>query len=113
MLPETPKLLEDIKDSGSFILKITISLNEASYFQDRVIRQAVERNFEIIGEALIRLRRLDPDSANCLGEVNKIIGFRNILSHAYDNIDHEVVWDVIRLYLPELITKVTKLLENV
>ena len=110
MKPEAPKLLEDIRDSGSFILQVTLDRTQQEYEQDRLVRQAVERNFEIIGEALNQLAKTDPDTANRMCEVPRIIAFRNILAHAYDIIDHEIVWHVIQNDLPDLVEKAETLL---
>lgn len=60
MQPKAPKLLEDIRDSAAFILETAGSQTLETYARDRIRRQAVERNFEIIGEALNRLSRVDP-----------------------------------------------------
>ena len=62
MQHKAPKLLEDIRDSATFILEAVASLTLETYARDRIRRQAVERNFEIIGEALNRLSRVDPPS---------------------------------------------------
>lgn len=112
MHPKSPKLLEDIRDAADFVLKVTASQSLA-YCHDRLLRQAVERNFEIIGEALNRLVRLDAQTAAHVGETPRIIAFRNILSHGYDVLDHEVVWNVIQNELPSLLQRVAKLLQEV
>lgn len=53
MQPErTPKTLEDIRDAVSFILAATEGETLEDYSEDRLLRQAIERNFEIIGEAV-------------------------------------------------------------
>ena len=113
MQPEAPKLLEDIRDAGSFVLQLTRGRTQKEYEQDRLVRQAVERNLEIIGEALNRLARTDPDTAHRVGEVPRIIAFRNILAHGYDIIDHEIVWHVIGSDLPALVAKAEELLKEV
>lgn len=55
MHPRSPKLLEDIRDAAAFIGEVTSGRQLAQYSADRLLRQAVERNFEIIGEAIKRL----------------------------------------------------------
>lgn len=53
----------------------------------------LEREFEILGEALYRLRNIDPDSFESIPSGHRIIGMRNILAHGYDRVDYQVLWD--------------------
>ena len=55
MQPKTPKLLEDIRDAAAFIQEAVRGKTIDDYRADRILRQAIERNFEIIGEAMKRL----------------------------------------------------------
>ena len=55
MHPRSPKLLEDIRDAAAFIREVTTGVSLAQYSANRLLRHAVERNFEIIGEAVKRL----------------------------------------------------------
>jgi uncharacterized protein with HEPN domain len=112
MKPRTPKLLEDIRDASEFILKSTSGLTLNQFEKDRLLRQAVERNFEIIGEALNRLSRSDPETAARTGDIQRIISFRNILIHGYDIIDNEIVWLIIQDNLPGLLANVKDLLKE-
>ena len=61
MRRKTPALLLDIRDAARFIAEDTAGHTFASFRSDRRVRQVVERNLEIIGEALRRLSREDPD----------------------------------------------------
>ncbi len=112
MHPDALKLLEDIRDAGSFVLDVVRDCEQGAYEQNRLARQAVERNFEIIGEALNRLSKADPSTADRVGPVPQIVAFRNILVHAYDNIDHEIVWHVIQNELPRLVATVETLMHD-
>ena len=112
MQPDSPKYLEDIRDAAAFVLEETLEKQLQQYLENRLLRQAVERNFEIIGEALNRLRRADPETADRIGETPRIVAFRNILAHGYDTIDHEIVWHLIRQDLPELLQTVEDLLKE-
>jgi uncharacterized protein with HEPN domain len=73
---KSPKLLEDIRDAVAFVRDATAGKGLDAYRSNRLLRQAVERNFEIIGEAVSRLAKLDPTTAASIGEYQKIISFR-------------------------------------
>ena len=69
---------------------------------DRMLRSAVERQFEIIGEALSPLAKIEPALAARVSDLRRIVGFRNTLIHGYDRIDHASVWRVVAEDLPSL-----------
>jgi uncharacterized protein with HEPN domain len=77
-----------------------------------LLRQAVERNFEIIGEAVKRLAQFDPSCAEGIGQYPQIIAFRNILIHGYDLVDHALVWGTVQTQLPALLRDVQTLLAS-
>ena len=110
MQPESAKWLEDIRDCASFILEMTRGKSVSALASDRMLRQAVERNFEIIGEALNRAGRADPSIAAGMSEFRQIVAFRNVLIHGYDQVDVEIVWSVIEQRLPILLQQVMELL---
>jgi uncharacterized protein with HEPN domain len=82
------------------------------YRGDDFLRSAVERQFEIIGEAIVQLSRIDPGVTEKISERSKIVAFRNILVHGYAVIDNAVVWDIIETKLPMLASEVDKLLRT-
>ena len=110
MHARSPKLLEDIRDAAAFIGEVTRSRTLAQYSADRLLRQGVERNFEIIGEAVKRLAQVDPESAARIAQYPQIIAFRNILIHGYDLVDHALVWSTVQTQLPTLLRDVQALL---
>jgi uncharacterized protein with HEPN domain len=75
-----------------------------------MLRSAVERQFEIIGEALSRLAKDDPQVAAAIPDHGKIIGFRNVLIHGYATVDDRIVWGVIENHLAPLRAAVAGLL---
>ena len=77
-----------------------------------MLRSAVERQFEIIGEALRKLAKDDPETAGRIAEHQRIISFRNILIHGYAEIDDRLVWDILRSKLPKLLEQVESLLDR-
>jgi uncharacterized protein with HEPN domain len=110
---KSPKLLEDIRDAVAFVRQAVAGKNLDDYRRERLLRQAVERNFEVIGEAVGRLAKLDPATAARIDQHQRIISFRNLLIHGYDLIDDAQVWDVIQSDLPILEAQVTSLLGQV
>jgi uncharacterized protein with HEPN domain len=81
-----------------------------AFIDDELVRSAVERQLQIIGEALSQLSRVDPQIAGNVAELPRIIAFRNILVHGYAVIDYDTVWRLIEDKLPELQTNLTMLL---
>ena len=110
MQPQSPKLLEDIRDAVAFIGEVTKGKGLADYAADRLLRQAIERNFEIIGEAIKRLAQYDAETAARIDDYRQIIAFRNVLIHGYDLVDHALVWNTIETQIPTLLRDVEALL---
>ena len=77
-----------------------------------MVRAAVERQFEIIGEALGQLAKLEPETAGRIGDHGRIIAFRNILVHGYAGVDDMLVWDMVVTRLSDLRRDVDQLLEG-
>ncbi len=102
MQRKSPKWLEDIRSAASFILEAAAGKTLQDYQSDRMFRAAVERHFEIIGEAMNRLAHEDPETASRIGDYPRIIAFRNVLIHGYDLVDDAQVWKIIRENLPTL-----------
>lgn len=75
-----------------------------------MLRAAVERQFEIIGEAVAGLRRIDPTLAAGIPDLPRIVAFRNVLIHAYATVDPKLVWGVIENHLPALHATLARLL---
>jgi uncharacterized protein with HEPN domain len=72
--------------------------------EDDLLRSAVERQLQIIGEALSQLTKVDPQIASNISDLRRVIAFRNILVHGYPAIDYDTVWRLIADKLPELQT---------
>ena len=109
---EIKSVLYDLQRAISLIEEFTLDADFAEYQSNAMLRAAVERQFEIIGEAVKRLSEMNPDLANRIRERPRIIGFRNQLIHGYFVIDDRVVWDVIRTKLPILAQDVRMLLQD-
>ena len=103
------KHLEDIRAAGHAVLDFTAGKSECQYAVDELLQSAVERKFEIIGEALSRIGRADPSALGRIREHRQIISFRNILAHGYDAVDDLVVWAIVTNDLPHLLDDVERL----
>jgi len=67
-----------------------------------MLKSAVERQFEIVGEALNQLSRVDPALAAKVPELARIVAFRNVLIHGHAMVDDAIVWQVLSDKLPDL-----------
>lgn len=112
MTPRIAKWLEDIRASSEFILDVVFGKSLQDYRDDAIIRAAVERHFEIIGEAIRRIARSDSAVAGRLGDFQRVIAFRNMLIHGYDLVDDGEVWNVIQKSLPELRQKAIRMMAS-
>lgn len=112
MHPRAPKLLEDIRNAADFVKTVTQGMSLEQFTKDRLLRQAVERNFEIIGEAARRLEKEDPSTARGIRDCRRIIAFRNVLIHGYDVIDPAIVFSAIMDDLVPLLLEVKALLDG-
>lgn len=84
--------------------------NFITYQKDLKTKKAVERNLEIIGEAVNRI--LKADSSIQIKNAKNIIGTRNRIIHSYDNISDEVIWTIVSRELPDLLEEVKSLLDR-
>jgi uncharacterized protein with HEPN domain len=98
--------------SSRIILQFTAGKSFDDYDTDALLRSAVERQFEIIGEAINRLSKIDRSVSDALPDAPRIVAFRNILIHGYDVIDNHVVWDVVQQNLAPLHLNVVTLLQS-
>ena len=113
MLPlETRKFLLDISQACDLLTEFVLEKDFGDYRRDALLRSAVERQFEIIGEALRRAIQSRPEVATRISDTGRIIAFRNRLTHAYASVADEVVWGVIEEYLPRLFREVRAMLEE-
>lgn len=110
-MPRDPRaLLADALDAARSIERFRRDLDLDGFRADDLVRAAVERKLEIVGEALNRLSREEPELAQRIPDIGRIVGFRNVLAHGYDVVDDEIVWDAITIDLPELTTRVEAML---
>lgn len=104
-------LLQDMKESAQKILKYTDGQSFEDFLNDEKTIDAVVRNFEIIGEASIRIEE-EFKTENSQIEWRKLKGFRNRIVHDYFGIDYEIVWTIIEEDINELLFQLNQLLNQ-
>jgi len=110
MKDEILKHLYDIREAAMVIKSFVAGKGFDEYSKDELLRSGVERKFEIIGEALNRIRKKDPSVMNRIRDHRDIISFRNILIHGYDSIDDRIAWGIIQEDLDRLLEDISNLL---
>ncbi len=102
--------LKDIEQSIIEIYEFLPAKRDFFEFQkDLKTRKAVERNIEIIGEAMDRILKTDPDFP--IGDSRKIVDTRNRIIHGYDSVSDDIIWLIINRHLPTLEQQVKELLK--
>ena len=104
--------LWDAREAAAAILEFVAGKTFKDYSSDRLLRSAVERQFEIIGEALNQLCKIEPQWGDRIPEVPQIIAFRNMLIHGYVSVNDLTVWRTIDESLPTLYETATSLLDE-
>lgn len=106
------KYLYDIKFSideiDLFFIGRQKKYNE--YSKDILLKRAIERNLEIIGEAMNRILKTEPDFP--IENAKRIVGLRNQIIHSYDSVSDENIWGIVINHLPKLKEEVNRLIES-
>lgn len=112
MRPDPRKYLWDALRAAELVHDFAQGQSFADYQSNAMLRSAVERQFEIIGEALNQLSKVDPEAASRIPELRRIVSFRNILIHGYAMVDDALVWQVLVDKLPDLQQALSELLDH-
>ena len=96
-----------IEEIESFFQKNEKSFS--TFRQNLLLKRAIERNLEIIGEAVNRV--LSKDASIAIENAKKIVGLRNHIIHSYDNISEEIVWAIVINHIPKLKKEIDSLLD--
>jgi uncharacterized protein with HEPN domain len=102
--------LSDVVDACRLIEEFATGKNFDEYAASILLRSAVERQLEIVGEALRVAAQQQPDLAGRISNLPAIVAFRNQLTHAYSAIDHRTVWGIVERRVPELRAEVELIL---
>jgi uncharacterized protein with HEPN domain len=86
--------------------------NFFEYKENVMLKRAVERDLEIVGEAINRIIKSDENFIDQISNARSIVGLRNQVIHAYDNISDENIWSVLITHLPKLKKEIDDLIEK-
>ena len=109
---EARKYLHDIQCAADLLRTFTDGKTLPDYMNDALLRSAVERQFEIVGEAMANLAKADEVTVGRISHYQRIIAFRNVLIHGYADVDDRLVWDVVEPNLWTLSREVDALLKE-
>lgn len=86
--------------------------NPSANTKQNLLRSGVERQLAIVGEALNRLRKIDPTTASAIADLSRVVGFRNVLVHGYATVDNRVVWGSVEANPDSLLASLEPLLSK-
>jgi uncharacterized protein with HEPN domain len=108
--PDARAFLFDVQRACQLIQEFTSGMTFQDYVADRKTRSAVERQLEIVGEAIGQMLRAFPEMRQDIPDASRIISFRHRLIHGYASVSNPVVWGVLESDLPGLAARVEELL---
>ncbi|HWV24608.1 MAG TPA: DUF86 domain-containing protein [Thermomicrobiales bacterium] len=110
---KSESLLSDIQTFCEYIVEFTKDSTFEQYMQHPMLRHAVERNFQTLGEAMIRLQRVEPRLAESFESSGAIIGLRHRLAHGYlEDIDDVIIWEAATIHIPSVLRQIELLLPS-
>lgn len=112
MAPEAATYIWDAIGAAERVMRFSGGKSFADYLNDELLRSGIERQFEILGEALSQLRKCAPEVANNIADLPRAVALRNILIHAYADVDSVVVWGVVEKHLGPLLQNLKTLLPD-
>jgi uncharacterized protein with HEPN domain len=108
---ETAKRLHDAKLACEEIQTFCSGTTKEAFLADRGLKLIVQKLIEIVGEALRQAQLLEPDVAESIPELRRIISTRNRIVHGYDSVDFGLLWDIAQRRIPGLEQAITSVLE--
>jgi len=104
--------IDDAIEACELISQFIQGMREEDFYVDAKTKAAVEREIEIIGEALNRIKAIDSDMLAQIDNWREIIGFRNVIAHGYDIVEDEIVWESITNDIPLLTSQLKDIVGN-
>lgn len=108
MSRKVDQIFFDINEAAQDLQRFVDGKTLTDLKADRLLEAAIERQFEIIGEALNRLSRESPEEFASFPDADRIVGMRNIIAHGYHAVDPAILVDAAQLKLPGLIDHVAR-----
>jgi uncharacterized protein with HEPN domain len=108
---EVNKFLFDVQRACERIAKFVAGRTLEDFLGDEILQSAVERQSEIIGEALKQALDLDPSLRDRIADIGRVIAFRNRLIHGYSTVSPQIVWGIVSNDVPILLNEVLDILE--
>jgi uncharacterized protein with HEPN domain len=102
MSSRLPKHLFDAITAARLAREFSAGLTFEAYAANLLVRSAVERQLEILGEACQRMLAVDPGIRQRIPDVGLAVGLRNRIIHGYDRVENAVVHDTLMRDLPSL-----------
>lgn len=112
MKPALQKRLLDAQKAAETACGFCQGKTLDQYRKDELLRSGVERQLEILGEALNRALADEPTLEKRIPEARRIVGIRNRIIHGYDSVDDEIIWDVVSSKLRPLTETLKKEVEK-
>jgi uncharacterized protein with HEPN domain len=113
MRPEVAKFLQDVDQAAALLEGFTRGKSFADYEAEALLRAGVERQFIVIGEALMQAAKLEPTLGQWIPALPQIVGFRNVLVHGYAVVQNRTVWGIVETEVAILRLQVRSLLPPV
>ena len=111
MKDEIKKYLFDMREAANSIFEyLGDKRNYFEYIENKMLRRAVEREFEIIGEAMSKILEIDADFP--IENARRIVDLRNLVIHGYDKVDNVIIWGIISRDLPKLKAELDNLFQE-
>lgn len=100
---ELKQRLYDAIEACRAIQSFTNGITHENYNDSLLLRSGVERQFEILGEALSKVELLNAGLSQSIPDIRRIVGLRNRIIHGYDSVDAEIIWDAVQVHVPKLL----------
>jgi uncharacterized protein with HEPN domain len=110
MKPETEKRLRDARRFALELQDFIEGQTDQDFHKDRGLQLIVHKLLEIVGEALNGARKGEPEIAAQVEDLHRYIALRHQITHGYDTVDYNILWNVAQREIPALIASLDKLL---